>query len=89
MKKIANLKLTQLGKSEMIMREMNALKGGTNWDTTCNCGCAAIAVATNRDANAYYGYQESAGFGDLSDYGDGGTICDCYVPYSIAAIRAM
>jgi natural product precursor len=71
--KINYLKISQLNKAELISRQMNFLKGGTNDDNSCNCGCANIAVSTNRDANAKYGYQYSAGLGDLSDYDDGYT----------------
>jgi natural product precursor len=86
--KINYLKIGQLNKAELRSRQMNSLKGGGPGDNSCNCGCASIPVVTNRDANADYGYQNSTGYGDLSDYGDGSTTCECINNSTMATLRA-
>ena len=73
MKRIQNLKLTQLSKVELEKREMNGLKGGGPDDNSCNCNCSgATTKEATRSANSVYGYQYSYG-------GDGShlDLCGC------------
>jgi natural product precursor len=81
MKVLKELKLSNLNKNKLISRQMNAFKGGGSGDSTCNCGCAYVSAADNMAANSNYGYQDSAGFGDPNDYGEGYKMCTC-VPNS-------
>jgi len=88
MKNLGKLKLNQLSKIELRKKEMILLTGGDGNSNSCNCGCSNNNVVANRDANAVYGYQNSAGYGDLSDGGDGSVTCGCSGGFVMQNVRA-
>ena len=52
MKKLSKLKLTQLGKSELDVRQMNALQGGGGCVCACTCfHCICMGGAADMDMN--------------------------------------
>jgi natural product precursor len=58
MKKLSQLKLNQIGKSELKKREMRQLVGGE----CCGCGCnGPSSTDDNALANHGYGYSQSYG----------------------------
>ena len=62
MKKLNNLKLTQLSKVELERREMNQLLGGGE---CCGCGCnGPSSTLANAHANWNAGYSGSVGGGE-------------------------
>lgn len=75
MRKIDKLSLTKLSKNELEARQMNALKGGTNEDSSCVCNCYDGSTQSGtRNANSKYGYQYS--YGGDGTYGEI-VICSC------------
>jgi natural product precursor len=63
MKKIGKLKLNQLSKAELKVKELNNLLGGFD---PCGCGCQGTSSNDdNEEANNKYGYDS------------GGDSCDC------------
>ncbi|SFL21451.1 TIGR04149 family rSAM-modified RiPP [Proteiniphilum acetatigenes] len=85
MKTISKLKLNQLSKVELEKREMNALKGGTDADPTCNCNCSGSGTqSATIGANSNYGYQYSyGGDGSYTGYVE----CTCVTGFNMQSVR--
>ena len=71
MKKIGNLTLAQLSKTELGKREMQSFLGGDGCGCACGCG-GSSSTETNVAANFVYKYNISAGWGE-----GGNDACAC------------
>jgi natural product precursor len=65
MKKISNLNLVKLGRTELYEREMNILKGGS---TTCSCSCPSSGF----NQSAFYSVEMYDSGGGTED-----DVCAC------------
>lgn len=85
MKKLKSLKLNQLSKAELNQREMKYLLGGGADSSYCYCDSGTA----NMNANADYGYTESADDGNDDNNYQNNCICDPSIPNDTATVRAV
>jgi len=85
MKNLSRLKLNQLEKNELQKKEQALLRGGTNADSSCVCGCSSQSLLdATEHANAGSGSQYSYG-GSYS----GIHYCGCDASTPMATTRAV
>ncbi|GHV58369.1 hypothetical protein FACS1894182_10340 [Bacteroidia bacterium] len=82
MKKLSRLKLNVLSEQSLEQRQMNELRGGEPYDSTCSCSCywessGGSSTADNAETNAKSGYTSSQGCNQYQfTPGDGWDYCD-------------